>query len=178
MSQPNGLLPRFFDDGSNCHTFSNILADGLRQFGEGLEQIESKASTTFLNAADNAAIANKVLHSNSVSANGRIMAALRHLPPHALARFDGVGCAAEIYKLLLCERESVRTATVGDAETYSRIGDVLTFISAQPDIMACISAHKTIEDAYALATVPAPCLYFKHCTSKSRLCYFTCKLMI
>jgi hypothetical protein len=177
MTHPAGLLPSLFC-GSAPIAYSSILEDGLRQFGEGLEQIESKASATFLNAATNAAAANKVLHSGSVSANGRILAALRHLPQRALARFDGKICAAEIYRLLLYERETVRTAAVEDAETYSRIGDVLNFISAQPDIMATIAAHKTIEDAYALAAVPAPSLHFKHCTAKTRLCYFTCKLMI
>jgi hypothetical protein len=174
---PAGLLPSLFC-GSAPIAHSTILEDGLRQFGEGLAQIESKASATFLNAADNAAVANSALHTGSASANGRVLAALRHLPQRVAARFDGKICAAEIYRLLLYEREAVRTAAVEDAETYSRIGDVLTFISAQPDIMATIAAHKTIEDAYALAAVPAPSLHFKHCTAKTRLCYFTCKLMI
>lgn len=174
MTHPTGLLPSLFC-GSTPIAYSSILEDGLRQFGEGLEQIESKASATFLNAATNAAIANNVLHTGSVSANVRIMAALRHLPQRALARFEGKVCAAEIYRLLLYERESYG---VEDAETCSKIGDILKFISAQPDIMASIAAHKTIEDAYALASVPAPSLHFKHCTAKNRLCYFTCKLMI
>jgi len=182
MPHPAGLLGTLFADAPTYHQpCSTVLSDGLRQFGEGLEQIESKASTIFLNAADNVAIANDVLHSGSVLANGRVIAALRHLPPRVQARFDGMTCAAEIYRLLLYERETSRVAAGAElpaAEAYSRIGDVLNFISAQPDIMACIAAHKTIEDAYALAAVPAPCLHFKHITAKNCLCYFTCKLMI
>ena len=177
MPHPAGLLGTLFDDAPKCHNpYSTILSDGLRQFGEGLEQIESKASTIFLNAADNVAIANDVLHSGSMLANSRVIAALRHLPPRVQERFDGMTCAAEIYRSLLCERETSRVAAA--AEAYSRIGDVLNFISAQPDIMACIAAHKTIEDAYALASVPAPRLHFKHITAKNCMCYFTCKLMI
>jgi hypothetical protein len=73
----------------------------------------------------------------------------------------------------LYEREAIRTS--GDqesaSENYSRIGDVLTFISRQPDIMACISAHQAIEDAYTLASAPAPSLHFRHGT-RNHCCYF------
>ena len=96
------------------------------------------------------------------------------VPPAIRDRFKTRRCVSEIYRALLYEREAIRTAGSSDpnaSENYSRIGDVLTFISRQPDIMACISAHQAVEDAYALASAPAPSLHFRHGT-RNRCCYF------
>ena len=174
---PEGLHAKFFEDenGGVIITNSDNLSTGLRQFGEGLKQLQSMASATFLRAADDAAAAHTALHSSSTLAKGRAAASLRHLPPPLQTRLEGVVCAAEIYRALLYEREAVRVGG-GGSENYSRIGDVLTFMSAQPEVMACIDAHRTIEEAYALATAPVPCLHFKHRTTKARRCYFTTRM--
>jgi hypothetical protein len=178
MHPPKGLSAAYFSEQCAPPHDNNLLSDGLRQFGEGLEQLQSRASPVFLSAADNAAAASAVLEASSALSNGRVIAALHHLPPRARGRFDGVICAAEIYRMILYEREAIRIVEGGDAETYSRLCDVLNFISTQPDVVACISAHRTIEEAYALAASAVPCLHFKHHTARNRLCYFTCKNLL
>lgn len=163
-----------FEDTTTTTTIDHSLSIGLRQFGEGLEQLQSKGSEIFLRSADDASVACTVLHTSSEIANERAVTALRHLPPTLRQRFDGMMCVAEIYRALLYEREAIRVGAPQPttSENYSRIGDVLTFMAKQPDIMACINAHRTITDAYALAAVPVPCLHFRHHMEKGRRCLF------
>lgn len=174
---PSGLSAVYFEADA-MQPPPNTLSDGLRQFGEGLLLVESKGGDIFLKMAADVAEAQAVIAEQSVCANVRAQLALRHLPQMILVRLDAAQCAAEIYKALLYEREAIRVADQQNAsENYSRIGDVLTFMSKQPDIVACIAAHRTIGDAYSLAAAPAPCLHFRHHTTSNQ-CWFRSALAV
>lgn len=95
---PLGLNAALFEDDDACISGSAAcitgqagsdsdvaaLSTGLRQFGEGLEQLQSKGSEIFLRNADSAAAAAKVLQTSMIS-NERTLGALRHVMPRGVS---------------------------------------------------------------------------------------------
>jgi hypothetical protein len=164
------------------------LAEGLRLFGRGLESIEGAEAGAglFLRQGDAVDRAADDLRRHGAAANERAAAAARFLQPQLQ---EGLGvinildggrvCAAELHAALLRERETLRTyrgnvlppQAVSDG--YSRMGDLLSFMAGQEDIMTCIAAHQTIAGGYAMAAAPAPHLHYRHHRPRQGRCSCT-----
>lgn len=175
------------DDRDNNNTNLRTLSDGLRLFGNNLATLPQAETVAvrFQKAADDVDRAADVLHRFGSLANDRVASAMHHLKHCNEQLFnhlenDGfirTGCIAEIYGSLLNEREALRINRSGFSrelvsDGYSRLGDVLTFLSNhEMDLMACIIAHRTIQNAYAMAAAPAPGLHYRHRISHKNGCH-------
>lgn len=171
MSLPAGLASDLFERRCACDADDTLreLSRGLRLFGEGLASMVGGEGNAFLSASDAVDAARVTLRLRGAIANERALAAARFVPPPHRPPADG--CASALYERLLRAREQLRVGpdrnSAAASEAYSRLGDVLSFMARQDgDIMACVAAHQTITDAYALMATVVPSLRCAHRTKR------------
>jgi hypothetical protein len=182
MWHPSRLDAALFEMPSSDHDGGlRTLSDGLRLFGDNLATLQQAETSALLfqKASEDVIRAADVLHRSGSLANDRAASAMNHLKRHCtISLSSSAMCISEIHSLLLNERETLRTNRSGIppdvvSEGYSRMGDVLTFMANhETDLMACIQAHRAIQEAYAMAAAPVPALHYRHRKKRGCKCVF------
>jgi hypothetical protein len=108
--------------------------DSLERIARAVQMPEAEAAAT-------------VLRMHSARANSRVRAMMKTAALQGcLSGCTPTACAAELYAFVLRARHDARA---NSPAVYQRLGVALTFMDMQPEMRACVDAHRCAERAYA-----------------------------